>query len=427
MSEASAVHKDRLFLFVASCISLCVTSMIFIIRGDIEGSLTSEFHLSKEQMGLIWGPAFLGFTIAIFICGAAVDKLGMKLMHILSAIGFIGGVILILLAPQPDIPEGEIVSGIFSTTGTTMLYTGFLLMGLAQGVVEGVINPLIATMYKDRKAHMLNVLHAFWPLGLVIGGILAVIMGAVGASWQVKIGIIIIPSLVYLFMCLQKEYPQTERVTANVSTGDMFKACLHPLFILLWCCMWLTAACELAPDQWFPTIMKDLTGLQGTMFLVYTAGLMFILRFFFGSVVHNFSPFLVLAVCSVLVFIGLFWLGSLSTGASVLIAFAAATVFGIGKTYFWPTMLGIVSERFPKTGALGINLMGGAGMLSIYFALPIMGSSLDTAGPGEALQSVAYLATVLVVVFGALFFFFQSKGGYKAEKIDKHSETATDY
>lgn len=419
MNEATSIHKDRLYLFVVSCISLCVTSMIFIIRGDIEGSLTSEFHLSKEQMGMIWGPAFLGFTIAIFICGAFVDMLGMKRMHILSAIGFILGTVLILAAPRPDLADGEIIGGIYDSTGTTMLWVGFLIMGLSQGIVEGVINPLIATMYGDRKAHMLNVLHAFWPGGLVIGGILALIMGGMGLAWQIKIGIIIIPSLVYLFMALKKEYPQTERVKANISTGGMFKACLNPLFILLWACMWLTAACELVPDQWFPTIMDELTGLKGTMFLMYTAGLMFIARFFFGSLVHTYSPFLVLSISSVLVFIGLYWLGTMSAGTPVIIAFGAATLFGIGKSYFWPTMLGVVAERFPKSGALGINLMGGAGMLSAYFLLPVMGAALDTKGPGAAVQTVAYLAIILIAVFTALQLASRAKGGYKAAQITK--------
>lgn len=417
MNQTSSAYPDRLYLFVVSCISLCVTSMIFIIRGDVEGSLTSEFHLSKEQMGQIWGPAFLGFTIAIFICGALVDKIGMKLMHILSAVGFIAGTVVILVAPQPDLADGAIVESVFSTTGTSMLWIGFMLMGLSQGIVEGVINPLIATMYGERKGHMLNALHAFWPGGLVIGGILALVMGGLGLAWQIKIGIIILPSLVYLVMALKKEYPQTERVAANVPTSTMFKACLSPMFILIWVCMWLTAASELAPDQWFPTIMDELTGLTGTMFLVYTAGLMFVARFFFGSVVHKYSPFLVLAVCSVLVFIGLYWLGSMTAGTPIIMAFAAATIFGIGKSYFWPTMLGIVAERFPKSGALGINLVGGAGMLSVYFALPIMGAQLDTQGGGAALQMISYLAIALVVIFTALHLFTRAKGGYKAESV----------
>lgn len=417
-TSAGTIYKDRTFLMVASCISLCVTSMIFILRGDIEGALTSNFHMSKEQMGDAWKYAFLGFTVAIFFCGALIDKIGMRTMHIVSAIGFIGGALLIIFAPQPDLADGVLVSSVWGSTGTLMLTLGFLSMGLAQGVVEGVINPLIATIYSDRKAHMLNVLHAFWPLGMVIGGLLALLMSAMEMSWQVKIGIILLPSVVYLVMCLMREYPQTERVKANISTGEMFKACLNPLFILLWFCMWLTAATELGPDQWFPTIMDELTGLRGTMFLMYTAGLMFILRFFFGSVVHKYSPFLVLTVCSVMVFVGLYWLGSLSAGTSAVVAFAAATVFGIGKTFFWPTMLGVAAERFPKSGALGINLMGGAGMLSIFFVLPKMGAVLDTGEPGDALIMVSYLAIALIVIFSVLYFYFRSKGGYTAEKID---------
>jgi MFS family permease len=412
-----AGHDNRLYLFVVSCISLCVTSMIFVIRGDIEAALSTDFHLTKEQMGHIWGPAFWGFTIAIFVCGAVVDKLGLKFMHALSAVGFSLGLCLILFAPQPEMADGDKLAGIFDSTGSTMLYAGFLMMGLSQGVVEGVINPLIITLYPDRKAHKLNVLHAFWPMGMVIGGIAALLLSKLGVSWQVKLGIIFLPTITYLVMCLRKTYPVTERVQANIPTGDMFKACLHPLFILLWCCMWLTAATELAPDQWFPTIMDQLTGLQGTMFLVYTAGLMFVIRFFFGGIVHTYSPFLVLAICSVIVFVGLFWLGNLAQGGSAFTAFAAATLFGIGKTFFWPTMLGIISERFPRSGALGINLMGGSGMLAIAVALPIMGAKLDTQGPGAALHLVSYLAIVLVVIFTVLYMYFRSKGGYKAESI----------
>lgn len=415
--QGGAIHPHRMWLFVASCISLLTTSMIFAIRGDIQAALSADFHLSGEQMGLIWGPAFWGFTIAIFICGALVDTLGMKLMHALSSIGFILGVSLVLMAPKPDLADGVLVESIFATKGTTMLYIGFLAMGLSQGVVEGVINPLAVTIYPDKKGKMLNMLHAWWPAGMIVGGLLAFAMTKAEASWQVKLGTIIVPAVVYLVMCLMRPYPQTERVAAKVSTVDMFKECLKPMFILMFLLMWLTAATELGPDQWFPTVMKDLTGMEGILFLCYTAGLMFVLRFFFGGVVHKFSPFAVLTVCAVLVGVGLFWLGSLKVGVSGLVALAAATVFGIGKTYFWPTMLGIVSERFPKGGALAINLMGGAGMASIAVILPIMGRKLDTAGAGAALKMVSVLAIVLVVVFGILFAAFQAKGGYKAEQI----------
>jgi MFS family permease len=417
MSDQNKVHAHRNWLFVASCISLLTTSMVFAIRGDIQASLGTEFHLSGEQMGLIWGPAFWGFTLAIFACGVLVDMLGMKLMHAISSIGYLLGIGLVLAAPSPELADGAIVESIFAHKGTTMLYIGFLAMGLSQGIVEGVINPLAATVYPDKKGKMLNVLHAWWPGGMIIGGLLAFSMTKAGISWQVKLSTIAVPAVIYLVMCLMRPYPKTERVAANVSFGDMVKGTLKPLYILLFICMWLTAAVELGPDQWFPTLMKDLTGMEGILFLCYTAGLMFVLRFFFGGIVHRFSPFAVLIVCSILTGIGLFWLGALKTGASAAIAFMAATVFGVGKTYFWPTMLGIVAERFPKGGALAMNLMGGAGMLSIAVVLPIMGGQFDKLGAGAALKSVSYLTLILVVVFTIIHLGFQRKGGYKAEEI----------
>ena len=400
-------------LFVASCLSLVTTSMVFAIRGDIEGALSGAFHLTKEQVGLIWGPAFWGFTLAIFVSGAIVDAVGMRFLHVLSSLGYIGGVLLVLIAPRPDGP----VASIFGSTGTTLLYAGFLAMGLSQGLVEGVINPLVATLYKEEKTHKLNVLHAWWPGGMIIGGLAALLLTKLGASWQVKLALILVPAAGYLLMILGQAYPKTERVQSNVSTGEMFKQALNPLFLLLFVCMWMTAASELGPDQWFPSIMKSLTGLEGVLFLVYTAGLMFVLRFFFGGLAQRLSPFGLMMGCSVLCAIGLYWLGGLAPGTSPVVAFAAATLFGVGKTYYWPTMLGVTSELFPRGGALLLALMGGAGMLCIAVVLPIMGRAFDTAGAGAALRSVAALPVILAAVFGALFLYYRSKGGYRAVRL----------
>jgi len=401
-------------LFVASCLSLVTTSMVFAIRGDIEADLSAAFHLTKEQMGLIWGPAFWGFTLAIFVSGLIVDTVGMRALHVASSLGYIGGILLVLFAPRPDGP----VTSIFGSTGTLLLYVAFLAMGLSQGLVEGVINPLVATIYKDDKTHKLNILHAWWPGGLIVGGLAAFVLTMAGASWQVKLCSILLPAVVYLAMILGQEYPKTERVQSNVSSGDMFKEAFQPMFLLLFVCMWLTAASELGPDQWFPSIMKQLTGLEGVLFLVYTAGLMFVLRFFFGGVAHRFSPFGVLAVCSILCALGLYWLGGLQPGTTPLVAFVAATLFGIGKTYYWPVMLGVTSELFPKGGALLMALMGGAGMLCIAVVLPIMGAKFDSAGAGAALRQVALLPVILTGVFGALFLYHRARGGYRAVKLE---------
>jgi MFS family permease len=390
--------------------------------------MASQFHLSNEQIGLIYGPSFWGFTVAIFICGILVDAVGMRFVHALSSMGYLGGLALVLFAPQPELGDGEIVKGVFATTGTSMLYAGFLAMGLSQGLVEGVINPLVATVYKDNKGKMLNALHAWWPAGMIIGGLACVFLGKMDASWKLKLGMLAVPATVALVMALTTRYPKTERVESNISTGEMVKEVFRPMFLLLLAMMVLTASTELGPDQWFGKVMGDITGWKsdGILFLCYTAGLMFVLRFFFGGVVHKWSPFAVLSVCSILAGIGLFWLGSLPLPAegakagssAVFTAFAAATIFGVGKAYFWPTMLGITSEQFPRGGALLMNLMGGVGMLAIAVILPIMGAKLDEYGAGAALKMVAMLPVILLVVFGSLFIYFQQKGGYKAETLE---------
>jgi MFS family permease len=408
------MNKQR--LFVASCVSLVTTSMVFAIRGDVAGPMSSAFQITNEQMGLIFSPAFWAFTIAIFISGGLVDVVGMRSLHVLSAVGYVIGVGLVLLAPHPSAP----VTSIFAETGTTLLYVGFLIMGLSQGLVEGVINPLVATIYSDQKTKRLNMLHAWWPGGLVIGGLLAVAMTDLfNASWQMKLGTILVPAVVYLAMALSQEYPKTERVASNVSTAEMWKEAGKPLFLLLFVCMWMTAAAELGPDQWFPKVMGDLVPqLQGVLFLVYTAGLMFLLRTFGSGIAHK-NPIGTLVVCSVLTGVGLYWLGGLQPGTSAAVAFAAATIFGIGKTYFWPTMLGVTAEQFPRGGALLISLMGGAGMLSVAVALPIMGARIDQYGPGAALQLVAGLGAILAVIFGGLYFYFTARGGYRAVQLAK--------
>jgi MFS family permease len=409
-------------LFVASCISLVTTSMVFAIRGDVAGPMSSAFQITNEQMGLIFSPAFWAFTIAIFISGALVDMVGMRALHILSAIGYFVGIGLVLMAPHPTAP----VQSLFDNTGTTLLYAGFLVMGLSQGLVEGVINPLIATIYSDEKTKRLNMLHAWWPGGLVIGGLLAVAMSqAFHASWQLKLATILVPAAIYLGMALTMTYPQTERVTSNISTGEMWAQVAKPLFILLFICMWMTAAAELGPDQWFPTVMSALVPkLQGVLFLVYTAGLMFLLRTFGSGIAHK-NPIGTLFVCSILTGLGLYWLGSLQPGTSALIAFAAATVFAIGKTYLWPTMLGVTAEQFPRGGALLISLMGGTGMLSVAVALPIMGAKIDHLGPAAALQMMAVLGAILAVIFGGLFMYFKARGGYRAIQIGTDLPIAT--
>jgi MFS family permease len=256
---------------------------------------------------------------------------------------------LILFAPRP---AGPVIS-IFATTGTTLLYAGFMTLGLSQGLVEGVINPLITTLYSTQKTRRLNLLHAWWPGGLVVGGLVAFVMTRVfHASWELKMAMILVPAAVYLVQALSLQYPQTERVQSKVTTAAMWRESIRPGFILLFCCMWMTAAIEVGPDQWFPSVMGALVPqLQGVLYLVYTSGLVFLLRTLGSGIAHR-SPILTLLVGSGLAGLGLYWLGSLHSGVGPAVAFLAATIFGVGKAFLWPTLIGVTAERFPRGGAL---------------------------------------------------------------------------
>ena len=397
--------------------------MVFSIRGDILDALGADFNLNKEQTGQVLSPAFWGFTISIVLGGSLVDFFGMRRLLFLSGFGYIGAVLAIILAPTPDGP----VSGLFQHTGVIVLYLSMLTLGLSQGLVEGVINPLCSTLYPHEKTRRMNLLHAWWPGGLIIGGLLAfaitkvmgldgdVSAGTATFGWQLKLSTILVTALAYLAMVKGQEFPATERVTAGVSNSEMLREVFRPMFLLLWACMWMTASTELAPDQWVASLITNLTGMQGILLLVYTAGIMFALRFFGGGMANRFSPFSVLTVSSILSAIGLYQLGAATTTAD---AFVAATIFGVGKTYFWPVMLGLTAELFPKGGALALAIMGGTGNLAIAFILPVIGRWYDTEGAAAAFQYVGRLPIVLTFVFAGLYFYFRARGGYRAVKLD---------
>ena len=418
------MNKQR--LFVTSCLSIGTAAMVFAIRGDVAAPLSAAYQITNEQMGMVFSPAFWAFTIAIFISGNLVDVIGMRLLHILSAIGFITGVALIVLAPKPTAPPASL----FDHPGTMLLYAGFFLFGLSHGLVEGVINPLIATIYSNEKTKRIIAVHAWWPGGLIIGGLLALALSTTfGASWQLRLSLILIPAVTYLVLALSLSYPQTERMTSNVSTAEMWKQTTRPLFLVLFVCMWMTAAVEMGPDQWFPTVMGQLVPQlspgagSGVLFLVYTAGLMFALRAWASGLSHK-SPLGTLIVSSILAGIGLYWLGGLDQDSSAVVALTAATLFGIGKTFLWPTMLGVAAEQFPRGGALVLSLLGGAGMLSVGLVLPVMGERMDRLGPGAALQMVAGLGAVLGLIFTGVWFYFKARGGYQVVPIAISQKTA---
>jgi MFS family permease len=321
-------------------------------------------------------------------------------------------------------------------------------VGLGHGFIEASINPLAATIYPDDKTHRLNVLHAWWPGGLVIGGLLGYALTEAGIGWRKQYAIILIPAIAYGLMLLAQRFPPTERKAAGISTSVMWREASRPLFIVWFCCMWLTASMELGPGRWVQDMLSNQVHMQGILLLVYISALMFVMRHFAGPLAHRFSP------------VGLMWFSSLFAGLGLLAlsyanspvtALLAATAWGVGVCYMWPTMLGVTSERFPKGGALLLGLTGTAGMLSIYVVTWFMGMISDlytqaALAPGTNLQDlitrapsdplakqlldqarlqaapypfryVACSAIVLLVVFGVIWLRDRAAGGYKAERI----------
>src|SRR5579862_1193060 len=415
---------NRTAIFISSCIALVATAVSFAVRGDALDALGNDFHLTHEQMGLVLSPAFWGCTLSILLAGILVALVGMRRLLLLSSAGYVIAPMLIIFAPRPS----AAVTPYYSDPGFLCLYAGMLLLGLSQGFVEGTVNPLVATLHADDKTHKLNVLHAWWPGGTILGGLAAYgitkWMGldqpGVGADqstrgWQIKIGVIAIPAVIYGLMMFRQKFPNTERVEAGIPARVMFREAMRPMFVLLFVCMWLTTCTELGPDQWVGPLITNMTGMRGILILVFTSGIMFLLRNFAGGkLARLLSPLGLLALSSVAAAIVLFGLAGVSTPAQ---AFAAATLFGAGKAFFWPTMMAVTSEQFPRGGAFLLGIMGGAGNLAVAFILPLMGSWYDSRGAAAAFRFVGILPVILAVVFSGMILYYRSIGGYRAVRL----------
>ena len=371
--------------------------MVFSIRAAILDDLGAHFHVNKQFVGIFAGQAFLGFAAAILIGGPLCDALGMRALLGVAWFLHIGGVLLTIFAPSYGALEGAT-----------------FIVGLGNGLVEGVINPLIATVYANEKTHKLNMLHAWWPGGLIIGGLLAYALTRLGVGWQIKMATILIPATAYGLMTIGQKFPPTERVASGVSAGAMFREIVRPMFLLLAFCMVLTAATELAPNQWMESVLRNIAHTPGILVLVYISGLMFVMRFFAGTFARKISPIGLMLACSALAGLGLF---ALSYAYNALTAFAAATIFAAGVSYFWPTMLGITSERFPKGGALLLSVMGAIGNMAVNLALPAMGRIYDRYGAAQSFRYVTVAPAVLVCVFAAMLYYYKAQGGYRAVRI----------
>lgn len=427
-------------LFLASCLALLVTSLTFAIRAKIEGVFSADYGLTGEEIGWAFGPAFWGFTVAMFLGGLIIDIVKTKNIVWLAFFSHLVGLILLLTAKDK-----------------TMLFISNVFIGFGNGSVEAACNPLIATIYPTNKTKMLNRFHVWFPGGIVTGGVLAwILMTQLGLSWQVLTSLLFIPLALYGFLFFGQNIPETERVTSGVSFKDMLKNVSAPitiialvsfmilaasvpsikidfnstttyiiltlivlaviiegkvinkislLFPVMLFGMFLTASTELGTNQWTNALLTN-AGIDPMIILVVVTGIMAVGRFFAGPLIHKLNPTGVLLGSSIFSVIGLYSL-SISEGATATLG--SAILFAIGVCYFWPTMLGFVAEYIPKSGALGLSIMGGAGMVATSMVLPIMGRSIDTAGPQVTLRYMTVLPIILVVIFVGLVVYMRQK------------------
>ncbi len=417
---------DRQKLYYIGNLSIFMIGLGFAVRANIAPNLQAEIYdkidmaNSAAMVGEALGATFTGFALTLLFGSALVDYVGMKKMMLLSALGYVAGACGLLFAASS--PE---MAGI-----DNIVLISLLLTGLGWGAVEASSNPMVASLYPEEKTKRLNILHAWWPAGIVVGGLLGVAVDSLGWAWELNMFILIVPAVILAVMVMGSQFPVTERVAEGISYGEMMQELgKRPLFWVFWVTMFFTASAELAPGTWVNISLSNIVGMNGILILVYVSGLMFVMRHFAGQMVERFSSVGLMFISCVLAGIGLYLLSLANTP---LLAFAAATIWGIGVCYMWPTLLGITSERFPRGGAMILGLMGFGGGLAIQFVLPIMGGIFDSAKAAalesgaameeavriasvESFQSIAIIPLLLLPVYGAIWLYDRKKGGLVAE------------
>lgn len=448
---------NRRRLFTGCVVSLVATAFGFAVRAAILEDWRTEFNLTGEQIGYLLGAGLFPFAISIILFSLVIDRLGNGRSMAVAFALHVSSAIITLAAPlalaAPGASPEEIVAG--QRAGFALLYLGTFVFALGNGTVEAVINPVTATIYDRDKTKYLNILHAGWPGGLVLGGLLAIAVSFVdpgrvpGSLWQWQMGLVLVPTLLYGLMLFGQRFPVQERVAANVSYYEMLQefgaaSCFivlffvvsamnqilvifgvptfsllsqlgmslvatllfagyvksfgRPMFVLLLLVMVLLATTELGTDSWIADIMRTVlhSPTLGTLFLVWTSLIMFVMRFFAGPIVHRITPLGLLAASAAVAAVGLLWLANAGTSAAML--FIAATFYGFGKTFLWPTTLGVVSEQYPKGGALMLNAIAGVGMISVgTIGNPAIGAVLDQAQAAEVRAADPALADRLIV------------------------------
>ncbi|MEL7298069.1 MAG: MFS transporter [Pseudomonadota bacterium] len=381
---------------MASCLALTVTAMTFAIRAGILTQLGDDFNLTDRELGWINAMAFLGFPVATMIGGLLYNLIGAKRLIVLALVGHIVGLALTIGA-----------GGFW-----TLLISSFCI-GFANGSVEAGCNPLVADLYHDNQTTMLNRFHVWFPGGIVIGALASQFITQLGFGWQTQIAIMFVPTAIYGYLILTQTFPASRHI--NTSTSTNLRYIFSPLFLFLALCMTLTATTELGTQQWIER-MLGASGASPMLIMALVTGIMAIGRYFAGPLIKRLNPVGVLWISSALSAAGIY-LMSQATGPAVYIS---AVLFALGVTYFWPTMVGMVAERAPETGAFGMSLIAGIGMFAVSLWNPVIGGWIDAARNSaqasaasveeaarlagqQTLESMTVFPLALIVLFAILF------------------------
>jgi MFS family permease len=400
-------------IFFASFMTLVAAGMGFSIFGGVLVDVGTQFGFTKSDLGAITGGGLAGFGLTIIFFSFFADKVGYKPL-------LLGAFILHILSVVMRLSATPIFEASGKDAAYQMLYWGAFVFSLGNGLCEAAINPLTATLFPRNKTHYLNILHAGWPLGLVIGGMINFLFAGPTASvthvrWEFLLGLYALPAIYYGFVVLTNRFPISEAKAAGLTIGQMIGHVFAPLLLFLFLIHAMIGYVELGTDGWIQNILNPIIGNKAFLLFVYTSLLMFVLRFFAGPIVHKINPLGLLFISAIFGAVGLYWLGTVN---SVAMAFAAATVFALGKTFYWPTMLGVIGERFPKAGAIAMGISGGIGMLSAGFlGGPGIGYTQDRQAT-QQLQSVNPDAYARVKSEEAnRFLFFPSVQGLDQSKV----------
>ena len=400
-SNMAGINPRKLFL--GSCFALITTALSFSIRAGILPQLGEQLSLSAEQLGQINSMWFFGFPISMVVGGLIYHTVGGKRIMQFAFFAHAVGILLTIYA---------------SSFGILMLST--FLIGLGNGCTEAACNPMIADTYEgNAMSKMMNRFHMWFPGGIVLGSLISYFMTGAGMSWQSQIWIILIPTLIYAYLFWGEDWPSAKVQEAGTLSGN-FKAMLSPLFIFMMVCMWFTAQSEFGPTQWVELILSS-SGAAPMLVLALITGTMAVARYFGGDAVHRFNTPGVLLGSAILATIGLFLFTQI-TGPAV---YGVAIIFALGVAYFWPNMIGFIADYIPKSGALGMSVVGAVGMLSSYFMQPIIGrwidgnrsigetqnlsgNELELFVGQETLTTMIAFPGILIVLFTILYFWTKS-------------------